>query len=298
VSDERWDVLGIAPTDDPAAVRRAYAARLKLLDVDRDPAAFIRLRAALDDALAGTFADVLAATTSRASEDDQPAVAPEEETLERIIATFVPGTEPEDEFAVPYGALGLMLAAFEATIEAGDTRAAAETLQQMLAQGIVPFGEERQLVGVLVASALADPTLSEAELDAIAGTFDAAEVRERIDAMRWWRRVKADAARGSGFFGAYARYLSRPTRVARSLFREKHDLLSTDLPALRTEVGKVRRYARWLPDGLDPDAEERKLVKLEKTLRGQEIVAVIIFLFIVGLLFGLGHFMNAAVSGP
>src|SRR5271170_1653985 len=46
-----WDELGIDPCDDPKAIRRAYAARLKKLDPDRDLQAFARLREALEWAL-------------------------------------------------------------------------------------------------------------------------------------------------------------------------------------------------------------------------------------------------------
>lgn len=45
-----WAVLGIAPTEDKRAIKRAYAARLKATDVDKDPKAFIALRQALDEA--------------------------------------------------------------------------------------------------------------------------------------------------------------------------------------------------------------------------------------------------------
>ena len=48
-----WDELGIAPCHDAKAIRRAYAARLKKLDPDRDPEAFARLRYALQWALDG-----------------------------------------------------------------------------------------------------------------------------------------------------------------------------------------------------------------------------------------------------
>lgn len=45
-----WHMLGIEPTDDARAIRRAYAAKLKAIDVDRDPQAFIALREAFEQA--------------------------------------------------------------------------------------------------------------------------------------------------------------------------------------------------------------------------------------------------------
>lgn len=48
-----WDVLEIAPTAELALIRRAYAARLKTIDVEGDPRAFIALREAYDSARAG-----------------------------------------------------------------------------------------------------------------------------------------------------------------------------------------------------------------------------------------------------
>jgi hypothetical protein len=45
-----WGVLGIDPTTDQTAIRRAYAARLKAIDADRDPQAFIELRDAFEQA--------------------------------------------------------------------------------------------------------------------------------------------------------------------------------------------------------------------------------------------------------
>ncbi|MCP3998780.1 MAG: sel1 repeat family protein [bacterium] len=49
--DEVWNVLGITPTADARAVRRAYAARLKESRPDDDREGFMRLRAAYDEAL-------------------------------------------------------------------------------------------------------------------------------------------------------------------------------------------------------------------------------------------------------
>ncbi|MCW3846703.1 hypothetical protein OF829_05590 [Sphingomonas sp. LB-2] len=50
MSGSPWTRLGIAPTDDQAAIKRAYAAQLKAIDVDADPNAFIALREAFDRA--------------------------------------------------------------------------------------------------------------------------------------------------------------------------------------------------------------------------------------------------------
>lgn len=52
-----WATLDIDPTTDRSAIRKAYAARLKAMDVDADPDGFATLRAARDAALAGVEAD-------------------------------------------------------------------------------------------------------------------------------------------------------------------------------------------------------------------------------------------------
>lgn len=49
-ASDPWHVLGIAPTDDVRAVRRAYAARLKSIEIDTDPEGYAALRLARDAA--------------------------------------------------------------------------------------------------------------------------------------------------------------------------------------------------------------------------------------------------------
>lgn len=45
-----WAVLDIEPTNDDRAIRKAYSAKLKQIDVENDPAAFIELRSAMEQA--------------------------------------------------------------------------------------------------------------------------------------------------------------------------------------------------------------------------------------------------------
>lgn len=51
MADAPWSILGIEPTSDRSAVRRAYAARLKHTNPEDDPAGFMALRAAFEAAL-------------------------------------------------------------------------------------------------------------------------------------------------------------------------------------------------------------------------------------------------------
>lgn len=61
MTDAHWEKLGIAPTDDVRAIRRAYAQALKAIDVEREPKAFIALREAYDQALADASAEATVA---------------------------------------------------------------------------------------------------------------------------------------------------------------------------------------------------------------------------------------------
>lgn len=72
-----WATLDCDPTTDRGAIRRAYAARLKAMDVDADPDAFEALRNARDAALARAADPVAAVEVEPAMADDPPPPEPE-----------------------------------------------------------------------------------------------------------------------------------------------------------------------------------------------------------------------------
>lgn len=282
MDEDSWGALGLAPGGDAGAVRSAYAARLKAIDVDADPGAFMRLRAAYDAVLcevADGDDDGVAVRQAAAPPDDSPEPQP------------VPRA-PRREDTVPYGTFERERAAFDALLERGATRPAAATLEKLLARGIVPLGAEDALVRALTSCVLGDLSLRPEELAALAKTFGSAELAEYAEASRWRARITVDANLGDGPTGSLRRFFRRRTRVARALFADKpENLFSPDLPHLRREVEALHRYARWFDGFLDPLEAERKLVRLERWLRVEEIVAVLAFL-LVAALWSAGQFVK------
>ncbi|MEN3749775.1 hypothetical protein TPR58_21565 [Sphingomonas sp. HF-S3] len=73
-----WAELGIEPTSDQRAIRVAYTRKLKTIDPERDPQAFIALREAFEAANEGAPASIAAPMV-----EEQPAMSPSGETIAR-----------------------------------------------------------------------------------------------------------------------------------------------------------------------------------------------------------------------
>jgi len=302
---DEWEELGIAPTADPAMVRQAYARRLKTLDIEGDPAAFMSLRQAFDDALAWSGEEHPPSESAPDYPDDE-----RPESLDgdepnggvripsRVDVEAQDGPRPRPaEVHLPRGAGTRFRETFEVLIAAGDTRAASAAFQTALADGVVGLGEERPLAVMLAARALADETLTVDEIDAfnlrLGGQWESApdpkwkplnDLRLRAEAIRWQARILRDAPLGhKSFIGLGV--LRRRVRIAHALaYRDDLNLISRDLPTFADEISKAKRYAPWLDPRFPVDALDAKYARMTKTLPGSEGGAIGLgFLFICGI---------------
>lgn len=187
-----WDELAIPPTDDAAAIRRAYAVRLKRCRPDDDTAAFVRLRAAYETALRG------------AVRRPPPEVPPPELQTPPEFQLISPASrhdEPAPEKLVA------------TAIARGDVQTAATLLLAARGDSTLPIGRWMWLTEHLAWRLAQDRNIDDAVVEAIArqfGWFGGSEqtptaaiqtLRIRIDAAAWIARVRADATKISRFFG-------------------------------------------------------------------------------------------------
>ncbi len=235
-----WDVLGIEPTGDPKAIRRAYAARLRAIDPDRDPGAFQTLRAAYERALRESER----AERQRAAAAPQPAAQPHAEpppaqprAEAREIKAEPPPPSPED-----VERQGL-IRAINAALQQGDTLGALDVFDRAQARGLVRLGERDMALQGIMRAVVADRTIpAEAYLavmkrigwDALPTAYEmGAEIRRAATA-----RAEAEA-----WYVELARWQEGPIRPRMTLNDPLAGL------AVWIKRRRERLYARLLLDG-------------------------------------------------
>jgi hypothetical protein len=287
-----WDVLAIAPTDDPKVIRRAYAARLRQIDPDRERETFARLRRALEWALA-----CAKEPPRRPAPEPDPAPA-DDPAPAAVIEVVQPPPAHDDVGIFPAAPTALhqpaapptkgsreranertLLIALESALQRGDTREAARLYVRAAATGALPLGAAERMLARLFAVALEDPSFNGVAFRDLARTFGwhrpelagpvTSEVRQRVTARlaaedwydglvaiaesrRWWLR----------------RRKSRPARLVLGRMRG-WGLLRIDRPALRTTLDTLKPHEIWLRDRIPPEW----VATLERRLRRRELVA-------------------------
>jgi len=265
-SDSIWAVLGLEATTDTAAIRRAYRARLREIDIDRDTASFIALRQAFEDALQWSPGDV----ESHPDESEEPA--------DDEYADFTSDEETLSDEAEPECAADAALEAdqFHANsqdrklIEAFDRavkdRKAAEAepiFNAIMARGIAGIGDESEFIRRFVSTAVEDMSFPAARLENLAGRFIAqgfngrsddfaslrADVLKRVEADKWHTALRRNADESWRPFGRNRRI----RRVARLLLKRRWQsvFLRVHGDTLDQALGQYHQHAGWIGAGLD-----------------------------------------------
>lgn len=297
-----WEVLGIAATADTAAVRRAYVAKLRRIDVEHEPAAFIRLREAYERALA--------ACASGAIDDDEPA--------EDFVETREE-TAPVDEIIdiAPARALTLAKAqplpvpaplpppvkieieedpewAIDDALEKGGVVAAWQIFEHAMATGTIRLGQEAALMNRLIAATLDNRGPgSAAFFRSVIATLGATKpsrdddladfrtcITERLAAEKWLDEIEDNAGRRAFGKRKFIVLASRILLGRKSRYHRSHALLS----AIKRLLGEYRVHHFWL----DPRLGAEHMAGLEKRLqrdlvikkRQDNIVAIAVLSFL------------------
>lgn len=246
-----WATLDLDPTTDRSAIRKAYAARLKAMDVDDDPAGFATLREARDAALAGVAETVVEAEPAFEPEAPSP---PSDE---------VEG-EPDPELAAFHDAINAHFQALDALLFPGrDEPPTAEELAAIehhgralladprLEQVDFATGAERWFAEMLSASIpRSDPLLEPAA--AVFGWIDrrndyalsaeALAIVERIGAIRFtkllddpthrfhraWVELNRSSDRRAPFWNS-----RKPRRELLSIIRDRFPMIESWLEPQR-----------------------------------------------------------------
>jgi hypothetical protein len=292
-----WDVLAIAPTDDPKAIRRAYAARLKQIDPDRERETFARLRQALEWALAcaketprpapprpAPAQDPAPADRPRPPVKDEIAPAPQAHKDVRVVPTGPaalpqPATSPATKGPPERADERALLIALESALQRGDAREAAPLYVRAAATGALPLGDAERALARLFAVALEDRTFDGAAFRPLARSFGwdrpeldspmTSEVRRRVTARlaaeEWYDRlVEVADSRRWGF-------RRTRSRVPRLVLRRMRGwgLMRIHRPALRTTLDTLKPHEIWLRDRIAPEW----VATLERRLRRRELIA-------------------------
>lgn len=266
-----WDELGISPCDDPKAIRRAYAARLKKLDLDSDPAGFARLRDAFEAALAEAEGAASAFDRPDARRGHPFDLADQPEIGEPSADVYIPGSkEPAaadasadttTEWFDGATSDSTLLSELESALSRNDAATALSLYYRSAASGAMPLHAAPPLLNRLFAQVIEEPTIDRTairDLARISGwDRPAAEgeapsnVRQRVlarlAAEDWYDSQTALAER-------HGKTPRKRAKLARLMLGRigKYWMPWVDRLALKAMLDEFRTHESWLSDRISP----------------------------------------------
>jgi len=264
---EVWALLGIPATADKAAIRRAYALRMRAIDMETDRAAFLALRNAYDAALSyeedsalhvNQFDDPVEGdgdqpVEQRQRNEPEMAVPPEmREVLE--LRSFL-----HDQAVHPLRPIEQI----EEMVTQAGVAAAWKVFRGWMAKGDISLAEQNDVTPVLLSHAVKDVTLPRETfvemtkvlgISSNAGRFEThpelqAAIEDRLAVYKWFDSVKTDAAR-------------KPRGKRKHIIRAARALLRLDtrfprryatMLALKRLIDTYRSHESLLHDMIEPE---------------------------------------------
>ncbi len=301
-----WDELGISPSDDPKVIRRAYAARLKKLDPDRDPTAFARLREALEWALSEVegAAQAFPLSCPHLSDGGPCPPSPSDPAPLDEAPAVVDVRDAASEWLEATASDRTLHKGFESALATRDTVAALSYYYRALATGAISIHAAPALLETLFAQAVEPGAVGSAALrelahitgwdESVAGTDGTLSVVRRcvlarLAAEDWYDALLASAERRDGS-------KRKKARLARLMlgWTGKHLMPRVDLNAFKILLDEFRSHERWLSDRISP----AWILKLESRWRRRSIAwAIFLTVFVAALLFdGVAVFTVEAIN--
>jgi hypothetical protein len=301
-----WEELGIPPTDDLKAIRKAYAARLRIVGKSGDRIAFQRLRAAYERAIlfAQGHRQPQLATCGPA-----PTVLRPSETTEvkHVAQEEIPGDE---------------LAQIQSAVAAHNTELAVTLYERGLAQGTLPLGKHHAVLDHIMSGPVNDLSLDQAGYMALVKRvgWDNAQIgwpispvhsaaMSRLEAEKWLKHL-SETERGAKSIWSLL-WATRVDQWIRVLMRRRWErrnarLLLVDWPQLprislrsvadlRALVTQFHHYEKWLKGRITEHAVERadRLLILDQRwgnlLRRLFLIAIIVTPMLLLATIGADH---------
>ena len=301
-----WDILGIAPTTDRTIIRRAYAAKLRTIGGDRDPAAFVRLREAYEAALAwrnsaaGPIVLTLAADELAAA-DDPVAFETSVELPADDGLTDLPIEPPVRDMPVAVDDDDPTLDDFDRAIAGKSTIEAKRALDRLMARGVIGIGGERAAALRLAELALHDLDLPAETFEELVGHLGlASETHGEDDASRLRQKIGQRLAADAWLAKLRDKVTERAwgkaredVRIARALVGtgRKRRLAGIKSGRLQKTIEEFQLHRSWIAHRVDVDriaAIEARLQRILRCRRRRERIYIALFcLYVVFAFFDL-----------
>lgn len=297
-----WDVLGIAPTTDGTAIRRAYAAKLRSIGGDRDPVAFVRLREAYEAALnwrntvadpvvAARAADVVA-VADNSFVFDPSGEPPADDGL--ADATIPPNAELS---RLPIDDDDPTLDDFDRAIAGKSVIAAKRCLDRLMARGVIGLGGERAPALRLAELALHDVELPAATFAELVGHLGFSGDTQGDDhESRLRRKIAERLAADAWLVAQQNKAAERAWGKAREEVRIARAFVGTDrnrrLAGIRSgrlqkAIAEFHLHRSWIAQRVDlariAAIEARFQRILQRQRRRKKIYAVLSWLFLASM---------------